>query len=259
MHPALSSYTLWVSGTVLEFLLVTLAIRQGLFRRLPVFAAYLLLVALHEIGWWSIVHTLGYAARPTFYFYWVSQTLLVSARALVIAELCQSILASYRGVWALAWRILLFIASVLLGAAAWIAFGNTSWITLFILTAERGLEIAAVGILIALLLISRYYQIRLQPLQRLIALGLGCYSAVQILNNSFMREFLGHYFDWWGWVRVTSFQVALILWLLALRKPLPAATPSPFLLPQEIYDQVTPQVSYRLRALNDRLTEILKP
>ncbi len=259
MHASLGQYILWVSATVLELLAATMAIRHGLFRRLPVFTGYLVLLVLREIAGWFIVYTTGYASRPAFFTYWVSQAILLSTRALVIVELCRSILRPYRGVWALTWRILLAIASVLLGAAAWIAFGSSSRFTLFILTAERGLELAVVGILIALLLISRYYEIQVQPLQRLIALGLGCYSAVQILNNSFMREFLGHYFDWWSWVRVTSFQVALILWLLALRKPLPAATPAPVLLPQETYDHVTPQVSYRLRALNDRLLEMLKP
>ncbi|MBI3669763.1 MAG: hypothetical protein HY237_08300 [Acidobacteria bacterium] len=259
MHPVPSSYILWVAGTVLELLAATLAIRHGLFRRLPVFTGYLFLVVAHEIGWWAIVHSSGYASPPAFYFYWVSQALLLSARALAIAELCQSILRPYRGVWALAWRILLVTASGLLSYAAWASFGNRAWITLFILTAQRGLELAAVAILITLMLISRYYGIQVQPLQRLIALGLGFYSAVQILNNSFMREFLGHYFDWWNWVRASSFQVALVLWLLALRKPLPATAPAPALLPQEIYDDLTPQVSYRLRALNDRLLEMLKP
>ena len=72
---------------------------------------------------------------------------------MAIAELCQHILAPYRGVWALAKRTLLGITSILLGYTMITTLGNSSRITPFILTAERGLELAATVILLTLLFI----------------------------------------------------------------------------------------------------------
>jgi hypothetical protein len=259
MHPSLGQYILWVSATVLELAAAMLAVRNGLFRRLPLFTVYLALVAAREVGWWSIVHGAGYTSRPAFYFYWATQAVLLLARTLVIVELCRSILRPFRGIWALAWRTLMLIASGLVLYAAWATLGKNLWVSVFILTAERGLELAAVAILLALLAISRYYGIRVQALEKMIALGLGFYSGVQVFNNSILREFLGQFFGWWSWVRPGSFQVALLFWLAALRHPVPRVAPAPALLPQEIYDDLSPRVSYRLRALNDRLLEMLKP
>ncbi len=108
-------------------------------------------------------------------------------------------------------------------------------------------------------LISRYYQIRIEHAPRVIAFGLCFYSLIQVLNNSFMAEWLAHYVPWWNGTRLASFQVALAIWLLALRRPLPSPAPAPALLPQEVYDELSPQMNYRLRVLNQRLLEILRP
>ena len=182
----------------------------------------------------------------------------MAARGLVVAEVCRSSLRAYRGIWALAWRLLSGIALLLLLNAVLEAYGKAYWIAPFILTAKRGLELAAAAILLSLLIISGYYRIRLEHMQRMIALGVGFYSTVQALNDSFMREWLAQYLHWWNGIRLLSFQLALLIWLLALRKPLPDAAPAPALLPQRVYDELSPQVNYRLRALNQRLLEMLK-
>jgi len=50
----------------------------------------------------------------------------------------------------------------------------------------------------------------------------------------------------------------MVFWWLALRKPLPTPAPAPALLSQQVYDEVSPQVNERLRALNQRLLEMFK-
>ena len=92
----------------------------------------------------------------------------------------------------------------------------------------------------------------------MVALGLGLYSTVQVLNSTFLRELRVEYLGLGNLIRMVSFVAVLLIWLLALRKPLPTAAEAPILLPQHIYDEVAPQVNYRLRLLNQRLLEILK-
>jgi hypothetical protein len=63
--------------------------------------------------------------------------------------------------------------------------------------------------------------------------------------------------SWWALTRTMSFNVSLLVWCWALRKPMPVPE-SPRELEPGVYDHLAPQVSYRLRQLNDRLLEMLK-
>jgi len=258
MQLSAPEYALWVTTTFLKVLVCTLALRHRLFARLPFFTIYLVLTTAREILFWWLYHSFGYHSTIAFYGFWVSQAVLLGGRAAVVAELTWRALRGYRGVWALGWRLLCFFGLILLFHAAMDARGNASFLVGFIVTAERDLELAIAGILVALLATGRYYRIPFDPVQRMVALGLGFYSAVQVLNNGLPREWQTLYFDWWNAIRVITFQATLVIWLWALRKPLPAAAPAPELLPQDIYDELSPQVNYRLRVLNERLLEILK-
>src|SRR5437879_11108810 len=89
MPLSLSTYLFWGAGTALELLLCVLALRNGLFRRLWFFTLYVLLVAIYEVSWFGAIHALGYKSKGAFYFFWLAQAILLSARAAAIAELCQ--------------------------------------------------------------------------------------------------------------------------------------------------------------------------
>ncbi len=257
MPLTVSDYVLWATGTVLQLSLCGLAYKRRLVRHLPLFTAYLVLVTTYDaFNWWFYLK-LGYGSRTAFYYYWVSQGVLLVARGLIIAEICWQVLRPYCGIWGLARWLLAGGALFLVCNAAVAASGNTAWIALFILSGERGLELAVIVVLILLFALCRYYGIRVRPLLAMVALGLGLYSAVQIANNSLRGGWMTNDFPWWKAVRIVSSQVALLIWGLALRKPLPGVEPRPALLEKQLYDELVPQVNYRLRELNDRLREML--
>ena len=258
MHLTIGNYVLWAATSLLEMGVCAYAFRHRLYLRLPFFTAYLTLLCLSNLALWWFYLGPGYDSRAAFYVFWVLQGVHLAARGAAIAEIAWRTLHEYRGVWELSSLLLVGIALFLLVQAGMGALGNRSWLAPFVLTAERGLELAAVVILVSLFALSRYYGILLEPLERTVALGLGVYSAVQVMNNSFMREWLTRYFHWWSHIRVISFLVALAIWWWALRKPLPAEQPKRELLSQNVYDELAPQVNFRLRRLNDRLLELLK-
>jgi hypothetical protein len=258
MHLTFGIYVLLGANSLLELVVCAYAFRRRLYLRLPLFTAYLTLLFLRNFVLWWFYLGPGYDSRAAFDYFWVTQGLLLAARGAAIGEIAWRVLHRYRGIWTLGLLVLLITAVSLLAHAGYSALGNRSWIAPFVLTAERGLELAAVGIVVSLFYFSRYYGIRLEPVEGMVALGLGIYSAVQVINISFMREWLTRYFHWWANIRVISFLVALAIWWLALRKPLPAERPAPELLSQEIYDGLAPQVSFRLRKLNETLLELLK-
>lgn len=258
MELGFADYVLWVSTSFLQVFVCVLVIQRGLARRLPFFTIYLTLVALRGLSLWGIYHAVGYESNGAFYFFWSTAGVLLVARWLVIAEVCWVTLRLYRGLWALAWRLLLCVGLILVVHAAMSASQHTAWISQFLLTAERGLALAVVGTVVMLLLMCRYYGIRMETIPLLAAAGLGVYSGIQVINDSLMWVWLGDYFPVWNTLRSVSFQGVLLLWCWALRKPVPAPQPAPALLDQRVYDTLTPQVSYRLRELNSRLLEMLR-
>jgi hypothetical protein len=127
-------------------------------------------------------------------------------------------------------------------------------------------------ILIAILIIERRYQLELGPLERQIAIGLCVYFITILLSSSLLIQwfmthwpaFRGHspsdelLETWWNGAKFTVLDAALAVWCFALRRPLPAPRPDPILLPSATYGELSPAINYRLRALNERLIDLLK-
>ena len=253
-----ADYALWVAGTLLRLLLCSLLLRRKTYREIPFFSALVFLATVRTLSWWWIYHDPTLEPGMVFNFYWVTQLLNVAARGLAAAEVCWLTLRGHRGVWALAWRLLAGVGVVLAVFAGVAAWQNTQWIDAVALRAERGLELAVAGLLLALLAVSRYYGIRVQATTKYIAMGLGFHAAIQVINNSFMYAWFQNFFPWWASIRVLSFDLALLIWCWGLRSPVKVAEPEPVLLEPQVYDELAPQVNYRLRELNSRLLEMLK-
>jgi len=250
-------FGLWIVSTVLQMALCGLILRRHLSRHLPIFAAYAWLNLLTlALVWWAYLRH-GYRSPAFFYIAWAAFGAALFARGLVVGELCRRVLRPYTGVWALAWRILTGVALLLVVYAGLAAYSSRDPLQVFLFTAERGLELAAAVIIILLLGISTYFDIRVDRLNRLLVLGLGTWSLLQVVNNVALLLWRD-YLHWGSTVKIIAFQVSLIIWIVALLKPIPEKEPARPLLPQQVYDELAPQTNLKLRLLNDRLLEIFK-
>jgi hypothetical protein len=258
MYLTALDYAEWSATTLLEVFLCNLALRHGLFHRLPYFTTYSLLLVSREVIWWVAYHLLNPLSPVTLTLYWSMQAVLLAARGAVIAEICWRLLVPYPGIWKLCRSFMIVIAAILITTAAVAAHRNGPEFARVVLTAERGLELVIVGILLFGLAFCRHYGLKIESPIPLVALGLGLYSAIQVANNTFFQALHGGYFDLWSAVRHVSFGLALVAWCIALWRPLPAPRPAPVLFEREVYDQIAPQMSSRLRELNARLSEMLK-
>jgi len=174
------------------------------------------------------------------------------------------------------------LAVVFLAHAGVDAWNQPSRTVIYGLTIGRDVAIASLLILIWLLLVHTYYDLSLEPLQMWVAVGMTILSTVDFLNDTFLRDkFMGYLSFWfftkymtlwpqvksqveganemWNVIRSTAHLVTLGIWSFALRKPLPAPKPKPELIPAEVYARISPAVNLRLRAINDRLLQLLKP
>ncbi len=249
----------WAATAFIEVVVLTLALRQKLFQRLPVFTVYLCVLVANEVILFLTYRFTGITSFTSFYVYWTMQAIQVSARALVVYEICRELLSPYAGVWRLSRPLLILLGLTLAGSAVTTARRQVHPISATTLMAERGLEFTILGILIFGLIFCRYYGVRIDRYLAWVALGLGFYSAVQVANDTFLSEWLTHArFPIWEGLRNVSFNIATIFWFVALWKPLPARQPAPVLLGQGEYDRLAPQMTLRLRELNTRLLEMWK-
>jgi len=261
--------------------LCALVYLRNLQGRLPFFTVHSTLLLTCTLGDQLVYHHFGYRSLTSYYTAWIMVGAVIIARFLVVAELCRNELRAYRGIWALTWRFLTLLAVVLLGHAAVDAWGQLDRFAIYGLTIERDVEISSVVILLAMLLVSRYYHLALEPLHVWISVGICLVCIIDIVNSTVLRNaFNGHLSSWfhlanafswpemrsqverandlWNMIRTSGLIVSMSIWCYALRKPLPAPAKDPVLLPAEVYREVSPAVNLRLRAFNDRLIEMLK-
>jgi hypothetical protein len=265
-----------------QIVLCVLVYSRNLQRRLPFFTAYITWLVTKTLALQFVYHHYGFRSPAAYYASWFTTGADLIARSLVIAELCRYELRAYRGIWALTWRALAVLALLLLGHAAVDAWGQPDRLVIYGLTLERDLGISSIVILLAVLIVSNYYDLSLDPVREWIAVGMFFFCAVEVVNSTMLREtFTTHLFPWffsryidawsairpaverangsWSAIRSYAFIVSMSIWCFALRKPLPAPVRAPLLLPKEIYGELSPAINLHLRAFNDRLQEILKP
>src|SRR6266446_9948265 len=219
MQLTLSENVLWWLGIGLKFLLCALVFYRRLYRRLPFFSLYAVLLVVEVTVVWWVYRAWGYRSFPAWYTYWWASAVVLFARALAVAELCWTSLRIYPAIWPWVRRLLSLIALVALSYAAVTALSTSSSpLATFVLASERALEIAFAVILVALVGFGARYMAVLGPVERSFVIGLGVYSGFQVINNTFMQEWMSRYFHWWVSMRVIAFDIAMLVWIVPILK-----------------------------------------
>jgi hypothetical protein len=219
-------------------------------RVFPIFFVYVLSNFLQGFVLFESYRIWGFRSPVSSRIAWGTQGFVTFARALAVAQICHRVLAKYRGIWGLAWRMLLAAAAVVL-LFSW-AIASGSWQSA-VLNANRGMELAIATVILLLFLFTRYYGVAVEPAVRALAAGFFLYSCFYVLNITILERWLHAYVTLWNLLGTLAFLASLLVWSWALREPQPSTTPEPELLPGGIYYVVAPQINERLRALNDHL------
>jgi hypothetical protein len=211
---------LWYVSLLLELMVCALALRRHLYRQLPVFTGYITAVLVRGIVMYGIYRSMGYTSRPAFYCFWITQAALLAWRGASIGELAWTASHPYLGLRVVIKWLVAAIFLTLLILGSWLTIEAPSHLPAFVLALERDLELTAAIVLLLLLSLTLHYQVILSAVQKRIAVGLFLYSLAQVVNDAISNEWLRPYFPWWNIVRLTSFHVALVLWVTALMKPI---------------------------------------
>ena len=217
------------------------------------FAAYATCaLAFASVGLGLVYMHFGFRSVASYYAYWIETLLNLVARSLAIAELCRYGLRAYRGIWALVWRGPILLALFFLAHAAVDAWGQPNRLAIYGLTLERDLDVASIAILVAMLLIRKYYGLALSLFKvdrawHLLFLrrrGDKQYDRSERLRRQPVLLVLTQITSFWpalkpqiervndlyGTIRLCSLMISMSIWCYALRKPLPAPAKAPELL-----------------------------
>lgn len=255
MIPGIAQFqlVLWGLTTVASLaLLMLLAVRKN-YRAYPAFSFYVLLNLILGGVVFVIYRRWGFTSRASWYFTWTLQGVAIAARATAVAEICKHFLNRYPGVWALAKRVLLAVAGLVLlysGLAA-----RHQWQSA-VPSADRALEFSIAAVIVILFLFVRYYEIEVESADRSLAIGFFLYSCFNGVNDTILERYLHQYDAVWTLLAMLAFLASLLLWFWALRKTRAATSPERGLLPVDVYQLYAPQINLRLRSLNEQLSKI---
>lgn len=253
---------IWAASFLVQFVLCLLLVIRGHFRALPAFTLYVACNLLQAVLLLLIYRDVGFIASAAIFVSWISQAVVLAVKGLVVVEICNRILRPYRGIWALAWRLLLGAALLVLLIAAAEAFFSPR---LAALIAHRGLELAIAVALVGLLVLARHYSIPAHPVFKALAAGFCLYSCLVVIVNLVVEQWLvrleprlASLETTWNGVLLVAYILTLVYWSVALRHPLPASEAKPALLSDSEYREFSFEIHSSLRVLNDRLAEMLR-
>lgn len=250
----LTTLVLWGSATLLTLALLSQVVTLGQFRSYPFFALYLVVNLLQTIVGIFLYQGYGFNSHYAFVVAWTTQAFVVVARALAAAEVCHAILGRYKGIWGLAARVLSVCALISIGLSLY--FGRHNY-HIGTVTLEIALEACISTGIAGLFLFTKYYELHVAKGVGLLGLGLGLLSCARILNDVVFARFLGMTGTKWNEIASLTFVAVLVVWIWAVRHPVPAVVPAVRQLSSgQIYADMIPAMNQRLAELNDQLTRL---
>ena len=191
-HKVLSLF-LWISPHLLLGVLAVILCKRRLYREFPVFVAYVLYEIAEFILLFELYSVLGVTSKAYALAYCATLLLSIALRFGVIDEVSKDLFSESQFLKVAARRTLqwvtglLLIMGVLLGVYA--PGGNTARWYAGVFVVNRGAAMVQCGLLLSLLLFSRFLGLSWRRPAFGIALGLGVLTSVDLAFSALRAEF----------------------------------------------------------------------
>jgi hypothetical protein len=249
--------TAWGLATALTLFLLVRIFLLRMYRRYPFFTFYLGANLLQTAFLSYLYQSYGFSSTTHGYrSAWATQAFVVVARGFAAAEVCYRVLGKFKGVWALAMRILIACGAIVLISTLY--FGIRSY-QFTVITLEMSLEAFIATWIVGLLLIARYYVVPVEPAAGMVGLGLGLLSCCRLLNDLVLERHVQAYLGVWNYVSGAAFLGILLLWNWYLRGPAIQTVRDPQLNTLQVYQSLIPQVNRKLAEVNQHLRQFGRP
>ena len=249
---------LWAASVALQLLVFAILTVRGFARKLPFFTGYIVLNLCQALLLYVVYKRFGNLSHVAYLFAWWSEVITLVARAFATIEILRLAMTSYRGIWALVWRLLVGSALLVLIGIAIASRGDAKWA---LMEADRGYHLIFATALVSCLVLMRHYFITVEPVYKVLLVGFCFYSCIKVLLDTVLQEFLYsqyvHYGVLWQVAATLSYLLVLIAWATALARPV-ALQSAPQVLSAHCYTQISPQIHFQLQVMNKQLMNFWK-
>lgn len=215
---------IWWVGIVLALLILLGGYRARLLFRYPFFYAY----AASVFFVWTVLY-FPYILRSPSYnsWYWAAEFLTLVVGYGILLEILNHVLGPYPGAAKFA-RTTGIVAFGMVVCFAWVYPGLfPQWSPGTSIEFERDLRTVQALFLGGLLVVVSYYRIAISRNMKGMIAGYGLYIATSLMTLA-LRSYAGMSFDiFWKIAEPLSYDISLLIWLVALRSysPTPVADP----------------------------------
>ncbi len=218
-------YAAWLSGLVLQVLLLLAIAARSAWRRFPMFALYSAITfAENFVAYWlSADHSLY------FYVYLIGETVSILLGVAVVFEIFEHLFAPHPALKKLASQVFRVVAVALFllgGAVIYIhaPLGKAGFVTA-LMVLEEAARIVEVGLIMGLFLCSSAFGLHWRQQVFGVGLGLGSFIAVRLITIAMVARVpdSGAVLNL---VLMLALNLSLLIWIGYLILPEPASSPS---------------------------------
>jgi hypothetical protein len=242
----------------LSLSLLALVLRRNLRRRLPFFTFFVISFITRDVATLFVNRAFTYT-RTWYYIFWTSEFIISAMYLFMIAEIASLFLRDYPSIWRSASRVLAVVGMVL---TAWTGYSMMRFFghpRLFFSVGDQRLTLTIAILILLLMAIGSYYRLKLHPLYRLVLIGIGIYTSVQVVTNQLLiQNRLAAATPLWDFLRRGSFGISELVWIYAVWRwaaAAPAVRQSE-LISQSKYEHLSPQLHNRLQDMIEKLASL---
>jgi hypothetical protein len=231
-------FTLWCAHPVLELGVATLMFRRKMHKQFPVFFAYV----LSQVVIFSLLFPIQAHYFIFFYTYWITAAISLGLGFYVIYELFLDVFKPYHtlkdlGTVLFKWAglVMLLVAGVV-AAASPVSYAQDGPLVQAVFTVQRCVRVIQCGLVLFLLLFSRYLGVSWRQKNFGIALGFGFVAAVELFIVALLAA--NHVHENAGAiVNMVAYNMAILVWLGYAYVKEKARAPSENLLMSQRWEQ----------------------
>jgi len=212
-------YYLWIAPHVLQIVLALLMMRQRLVREFPVFFTY----TIFEIFQFFVLFVLMHLnlMKPYAALYYGGEAISSALRFAIIYEILSKVLRNYSSLRRVKHSLFHWAtASLMILAVLIVAFTpslQTDSMVIVQNVLDRTISIIQCGLLLVLLALTRFLKISFKSFAFGIALGLGIYDALKLVDWAVADRFGAlENSDWFNMIVMAAYHCSVLFWVVTL-------------------------------------------
>jgi hypothetical protein len=215
---------LWIAPHILLGILAFLLIRRGLVKQFPAFFLYTVFEVLQFLILFTMTYSSAFSGHQYAVTWMAGGAISAALRFAIVREVWNNLCTNYPALPSLGslffrWATVILVI-VALAVVVYTSGTETDTGFFAIGMVDRAVSIVQCGLLLLLVLLSRFLKFSWHSYASGIALGLGIFASVELASSA-LRAHLGLAVgrDFFNILSMATFHACVLFWLVALLKP----------------------------------------